>query len=491
MLNVESRNRIGDQWIEGDQTPFQSTSPSDGSPVWSGRAAGPDQVSAAFGAARRAFGQWWDAPPARRLEICRNFAGLVGASADGLATLISREMGKTLWESRAEVATVVGKIEISIEAMENRRSTTSFELGGMQAVTRYKPHGVLAVLGPFNFPAHLPNGHIVPALLAGNTVVFKPSEMTPAVGAWMVQAWEMAGLPPGVLNLVQGGRSTGEAVAANPACDGLLFTGSAGAGRALHRLYADKPQKILALEMGGNNPLVVFRADNPEAAAYLIFLSAFISSGQRCTCARRLIVVDDGRTGVLLEKLLQWVARARWGYWSDDPEPFGGTVINAAAGERVLRAWEESLQAGGTAILEPKRLRGNPALVSPGIADVTGIRNRGDDEVFGPLLNLVRVPDFESAIEEANRTAYGLSAGLISGDAECYREFSHRIRAGIVNWNRQTTGASSKLPFGGCGLSGNHRPAGFFSADYCSWPAASLESPGLELPTRLETGIDA
>lgn len=486
----ESRNRIGSEWVAGSGEDLVSTSPSDGSLVWQGRSAGAEQVAAAFAAARKAWGPWWDQPQDARREVCEHFAEQVRSGAEELARLISCEMGKTLWEARAEVGTVVGKIALSVEALEKRRSTTSFSMTGFEAVTRYKPHGVLAVLGPFNFPAHLPNGHIVPALLAGNTVVFKPSEQTPAVGAWMMHAWEKAGLPPGVLNLVQGGRATGEAVAADPECDGLLFTGSAHAGRALHRLYAQWPQKILALEMGGNNALVVHRAANPDAAAYLVLLSAFITSGQRCTCARRLIVVDDGSVDPLLERIVAMVGRSRWGYWSDSPEPFSGPVIHAAAGQRVLAAYAEQLEAGGRSVLEPRVLRGNPALVSPGIVELDPSRPGNDDEVFGPLLSVIRVPDWDAAVAEANRSQYGLSAGLLSDDPDLYRDFVHRIRAGIVNWNRQTTGASGKLPFGGCGMSGNHRPAGFFSADYCSWPVGSLEAGSLELPAKPETGIE-
>ena len=177
-----------------------------------------------------------------------------------IAETISRETGKPLWETRAEIGSMIGKVDISITAQAERAGEKHNAMPFGQAVLRHRPHGVMAVLGPFNFPGHLPNGHIVPALLAGNTVVFKPSEMTPATGAAMAEAWDDAGLPPHVFQLVQGGRETGEALVGGD-IDGLLFTGSAGAGAHFRRLFADKPHVILALELGGNNPLVAWDGD--------------------------------------------------------------------------------------------------------------------------------------------------------------------------------------------------------------------------------------
>jgi succinylglutamic semialdehyde dehydrogenase len=306
----------------------------------------------------------------------------------------------------------------------------------------------------------------------------------------MAATWQAAGLPAGVLNLVQGAREVGQAVAAHPQLDGLLFTGSSAAGRALHRAFAEHPQKILALEMGGNNPLVVHSAGDLDAAAYLILVSAFITAGQRCTCARRLILVEDQHTEQLLARLKRMLERLRIGYWTESPEPFYGTVISPEAGARIEREAIELVARGATSLLPLEPLRGNSALLSPGLVEVTGLTGLSDEEVFGPLLTVRRVGSFDEAIAEANRTRYGLSAGLISDRAEAWQQFIHEIRAGVVNWNRQTTGASGKLPFGGCGLSGNHRPAGFYSADYCSWAIGSLESEELKLPGQLEPGIE-
>ncbi len=486
---LQNQCQIAGRWVKGDGESFTSTCPVDGSVVWQGNSASDQQVTDAFLAARHAFGPWWDKTPDQRIEIVEKYRDIVKANVDDLADLISRETGKPLWETKTEAAAVVAKVNLSIEAFRLRRDTTTFEMSGVNAVTRFKPHGVCAVLGPFNFPAHLPNGHIVPALITGNTVVFKPSELTPGVGAWMVEKWLEAGLPQGVLNLVQGSRPVGEAVAKHPELDGLFFTGSSAAGRSLHQAFAAFPQKILALEMGGNNPLIVHQAGDLKAAAYLTILSAFFTSGQRCSCARRLILIDNEESDLFIATLVEMMKGVTFGFYNDDPQPFMGTVISAEMGRRMLQAQTQLVDSGAKPIVEMKSHRNCDALLSPGLIDVTHVPNRSDEELFGPLLNIIRVEDFDAAIREANNTEYGLSAGLLSDNEQCYKQFIHRIRAGVVNWNRQTTGASGKLPFGGCGMSGNHRPSAYFAVDYCSFPVASLESNKLELPEKSLTGI--
>lgn len=483
---------IDGQWHAGEGDAFASTCPVDESIVWEGNTASQNQVDAAFAAARTAFGPWWDSGEEKRIEIAKRYAQLVTDAKDELALLIAQETGKPVWETKTEAGAVVGKVAVSIDSLRVRRSETAFEAGnGVQAVTRFKPHGVCGVLGPFNFPAHLPNGHIVPALIAGNTVVFKPSEVTPAVGQWMAQKWIEAGLPNGVLNLVHGKREVGIALSQHEQLDGLFFTGSSRAGVALSKTLAPTPQKILALEMGGNNPLIVHQAKDLEAAAYLTILSAFITSGQRCTCARRLILVEDESTEPFLSTLKTMLQRVTVGFYNDEPQPFMGTVISQAMGRHLLEEQAKMEAAGGDLLVTMASHRGCDALVSPGIVDATGVENRSDEELFGPMLNVIRVSDFDAAIAEANHTAYGLSAGLLSDNEDCYRQFIHQIRAGIVNWNRQTTGASGKLPFGGCGLSGNHRPSAYYAIDYCNFPVASLETPHLEMPETLMQGFDS
>ena len=483
-------NFIGGEWVPGDAGELVSVSPATAESVWSGRASSADQVSLAFTKARSAFTDWSQRTVESRLEVATAFQRIVREQLDSLALTISSEMGKPLWEAKTEAAAVAGKVDLAMEALRERRDTEVSEVGGMKAVTRYKPHGVLGVLGPFNLPAHLPNGHIVPALLAGNTVVFKPSELTPRTGEKMVEFWQQAGVPAGVINLVQGGRETGGSLVSDRGLDGILFTGSSRGGTAINQALAGQPQKIVALEMGGNNPLVVHQCQDTRAAAYQTILSAFITSGQRCTCARRLFLVRGEEADRFLEALVEMIGRIRVGYAEDAAEPFLGPVITAETGQRVQQAQKELLKRGATSRVPLESLRGNDALLSPGLLEITSLGETGDEEIFGPLLQVTRVDSFAQAIESANRTRYGLSAGLFSDNPECYREFLLKIRAGVVNWNRQTTGASGRLPFGGCGLSGNHRPSGYFAADYCSFPVASLESSRVEIPPTLQPGIE-
>lgn len=454
-----------------------STDPATGETVWAGP---PGDPAAAVAAARAAFPGWAATPLAERRAIAHRFRDAVRTHAEDFARLIARETGKPLWESRTEVASVAAKVDISIAAQDERAGERHGELSGARQAIRHKPHGVLAVLGPYNFPAHLPNGHIVPALIAGNTVVFKPSEHAPAVAAFMAARWAEAGLPDGVLTLVQGAGAEGKALAAHPDLDGLLFTGSQPTGHALARQFADRPHKILALEMGGNNPLVIWDADDVEAAAALIVQSAFITAGQRCSCARRLIV-RDGAEGPLIAALTALMDRLVIGAPFDEPQPFAGPVIDNRAADRLEHGYRDFVALGGRVIRPLVRLSPDRPFLSPALLDTTGVQVP-DEELFGPVAQLIRVPDFDAAIAAANATRFGLVAGLIGGDAALYQRFWAGARAGVINWNRPTTGAASSAPFGGTGFSGNLRPSAYYAADYAAYPVAGIEAERIEAP---------
>ncbi len=451
-----------------------SIDPCTGAVIWTGVAG---DVDAAVARARAGAPGWAATPLDQRIAVAKAFQAAVTARADDFARLIARETGKPLWETRTEVASVAAKVDISITAQAERAGTRSGETAGVRQMVRHKPHGVLAVLGPYNFPAHLPNGHIVPALLAGNTIIFKPSELTPAVADFMAGCWQAAGLPDGVLTIVHGSGDTGRALAGHDGIDGLLFTGSAGVGAALARQFAATPHKILALEMGGNNPLIVWdlAAPDVEAAAALVVQSAYLSAGQRCTCARRLIV-RDGHEGPLLDAVTALIDRLIVGSPFDDPQPFMGPVIANRAADGLVAGATALLAKGATAIRPLVRRDPGLPFLSPALYDVTGIGGLPDVELFGPLLQVRRVADWDAAIAAANATNFGLAAGLIGGDAALYDRFWAASRAGVVNWNRPTNGAASSAPFGGVGLSGNHRPSAYYAADYAAWPVASLEA---------------
>jgi len=480
---------IAGQWQAGEGATLESLDPVSQAVVWSGCAASAAQVDAAVAAARAAFPAWARRPLEERIAVLETFAATLKARSDELARAIGEETGKPLWEASTEVTSMVNKVAISVQAYRERTGIKSGPLADASAVLRHKPHGVVAVFGPYNFPGHLPNGHIVPALLAGNCVIFKPSELTPKVAELTVRAWIDAGLPAGVLNLVQGARDTGVALAAHADIDGLFFTGSSRTGNLLHSQFGGQPQKILALEMGGNNPLIVDEVKDIDAAVYTIIQSAFISAGQRCTCARRLLVPAGEWGDALLARLVAVTASIKVGRFDEQPAPFMGSVISLAAAEHLLKAQEQLLANGAVALLAMSQPLEGAALLTPGILDVTGMAQRPDEEFFGPLLQVIRYGDFDEAVREANATQYGLAAGLLSDSRERFEGFLLDSRAGIVNWNKQLTGAASSAPFGGIGASGNHRPSAYYAADYCAYPVASLESESLALPATLTPGV--
>ena len=480
---------IAGQWQSGQGELLQSLDPASQAVLWEGRGATAAQVDAAVVAARGAFSLWAAYSLDGRIAVLERFAACLKSRADEVARAIGEETGKPLWEAATEVNSMVGKVAISIQSYRERTGEKSAPLGDATAVLRHKPHGVVAVFGPYNFPGHLPNGHIVPALLAGNCVLFKPSELTPKVAELTVQCWIEAGLPEGVLSLLQGGRETGVALAGHSGIDGLFFTGSSRTGNLLHAQFAGRPDKILALEMGGNNPLIVDQVADVDAAVYTIVQSAFISAGQRCTCARRLLVPQGEWGDALLARLVQVAGQIKVGRFDEQPAPFMGSVISLQAAAQLMQAQQDLLAGGATALLPMTQPDEGAALLTPGILDVTAVGERPDEEFFGPLLQVIRYDGFEAAIAEANATAYGLAAGLLSDSRARFEQFWLHSRAGIVNWNKQLTGAASTAPFGGIGASGNHRPSAYYAADYCAYPVAGLESENLALPATLTPGV--
>lgn len=467
---------INAHWQKGRGAPMTSTSPHTGETLWSGHMASAEQVDSAVESARAAFKNWSFKDFDDRVAIACAYADILKSRKDELARLIALEAGKALWDAEGEAGAMINKVEISLTAYHERTGAKEAVNGALRSKLSHRPYGVMTVFGPYNFPGHLPNGHIVPALLAGNTVVFKPSEQTPAVAELMVQCWADAGLPAGVLNLVQGGKDVGVALTSHKDINGVLFTGSAAAGIAINKSLAGRPEVITALEMGGNNPLIVHEVKDLDAAAVLTLLSAYVSSGQRCTCARRLIVPAGQAGDAFVATLAQMIDRLHIDKIDSDTPAFMGPVISAAAADQVLAAQDAMIKKGGSAIRKATRLSDlGDAFLSPGLIDVTRAKDLEDEEVFGPLLQLVRVADFDAAIHAANDTKYGLASGLLTDNRDLYDHYYPRARAGIVNWNQQLTGAASTAPFGGLGHSGNHRPSAYYAADYCAYGVATIE----------------
>ncbi len=443
-------------------------------------------VEGAIARARAAFPAWRDAGNEARARILRAFRDITRERAAELAPLIAREVGKALWEAKGEASLVPAKVDVSLDA--GMKWIADIDVGGGARAT-YHPRGVLAVLGPFNFPAHLPNGHIVPALAAGNTVVFKPSDKAPAVGAWMRDRWREAGLPDGVLEVVQGGGKTGESLACHPDVDGVLFTGSYAVGRALSEATLDQPHKILALEMGGKNAMVVLEDADLDLAVAEAAFSIAATTGQRCTCASRLFVAAP-RMDAFTDKLVAVLRGLRIGMPLDEGV-FMGPLVSEAAYESVVRMRGFAREAGGERILEvdPEL---PPPFIGPGLVRFRELQQSHAyqrEEMFGPEAALYPIDDVDHAIAAVNDSEYGLAAAIMTRDRAAYDRCVGRIRTGILNWNKGTVGASGKLPFGGGGRSGNDRPAGVSASIYCTQPQSHLESEAGFDPSLLPPGM--
>ena len=487
--DTQTHHYINGRWTQGQGEAFISTNPADNSTLWQGTNATEDEVSAAYQAARNALPAWAHLDISSRIQHIRQFAGQVSNKHVELSRLIALETGKPWWEAQTETTAVIAKAELSIRAYHERTTEKQTVNQDITQALRFKPHGVVAVLGPFNFPAHLSNGHIIPALLAGNTVVYKPSELTPAVAAFMMACWHDSGLPPGVINCIQGGAKTAQCLL-DQDIQGVYFTGSYATGRLINKRFSERPEIILALEMGGNNPLIIDQVANTPAAVYHALLSTFITAGQRCTCARRMMIPNTIEGDAFLTAFLRASTTLRVGPFTDTPEPFMGPVISHAHAEAHLNAQLNLQQLGGTSLLTMSLINENTGLLSPGVMDMTHVANPPDEEIFAPFVQIYRYSDFEEALTQANQTRYGLAAGLFSDNPVRFQHFYQTIRAGLINWNRPTTGAASSLPFGGVGRSGNHRACAYFAADYCAYPIASLEQPTLVLPESILPGIE-
>ncbi len=469
---------------------FSSHSPIDGSTVWEGRESTPAEVATAMRRAHAAWPEWRRTRVEQRVAIVRAYAEFLRQRRDELAALITREVGKLPWDVEGEVAAAIAKIELSIQAMNQRRADQVLEDGPVSRVIRYRPIGVSLVLGPFNFPMHLPGGQIIPLLLAGNPVVFKPSDQATAIGEWTVNAWHEAGLPEGVLEYIVGRVDPAVAAIEAPELGGVFLTGGRAAGRAIHRQLAGRPEVQLALELGGNSPLLITGDSPPERLASLVTFSAFVTSGQRCTAARRAVFVRSDATQRQIDAILARTRTLRVGLPGEDPAPELGPLVSAQAADSLQHTYNRMLELGCRPLepfLKPTSAAptGPRNLVRPAIVDATDLPQAALEEIgsmewFGPLLVFECCDDEQAAIDAAARTPYGLAAALIGGTPELFEAFVDRVGAGVVHWNRPTTGAAGVMPFGGLGASGNHRPAGFHAIDFCSDPVASLQAGQLD-----------
>ncbi len=462
-------------------------------------------VDRAVDAARAALKGWSLAPFERRAEALLAVRDKLAERKEQFAELIALETGKALWDSRGEAGILAGKIDLALDDSANSGRSRIAPYDVKISDTRtghctFRPHGVMAVIGPFNFPAHLPNGHIVPALLAGGTVVFKPSDKTPAVGQLLAETYREAlaevSAPLGIFNLVQGHAEIAQALTLHEDVDGVLFTGSWPVGRKILSANLDTPGRIVALELGGNNAAIVMDDADLAQAVVECVRCAFITTGQRCTCTRRIILHKS-----IADRFMDAFLKATDSITVDDPfaetQPFMGPIIREDAQESALRFFDHGADMGATVLKQPvaKEVLGCEGghFITPGVMRVDSFTKKEegpgcDLEVFGPVARVTVVDSFEDAITQANATRYGLAASIFTKSQKHIESFLTSVKAGCLNVNAGTAGASSKLPFGGLGLSGNHRPAGAFALDYCAYPVASMVETGDAkiIPTGME-----
>lgn len=459
--------------IEGNE--ITSLNPFSGEILWSSNNPPISLVIKAIKSAKESFLSWASTTLEERIEILTKFTKIVDEKRQYLVQIVAEEASKPFWEANIEVNSLITKLAASIEAYNIRNKVTSREVKGLISKTRYKPHGVVCVLGPYNFPLSMANGHIMPSLLAGNTVIFKPSELTPLSGIAVSQIWQEAGLPKGVLNCLIGDKTIGKYIVEHNDIDGVFFVGSHQAGITILQSTITSPNKIIAVEMGGNSPLVIedYDRDKENEIISLIIHSAFITSGQRCSAARRLYINRKSKT--ILNKLSKVLSNLKIGDINDNPEPFCGAMIRPKFATNVFNQVQELVSKGAREINKCIIEGINKTIVRPTLLDMQQCSHDKDEEIFGPVLKIYYYDDLKEAIEASNNTKFGLAAGIVTQDKSKYDLFYNKIKAGIVNWNQQLTGATTFAPFGGIKQSGNYRPAGYLSADYCSYALASFE----------------
>lgn len=453
-----------------------------------------DHIDKACKAAKDAYFTWSRTSLSERKNYLMKLKDIFVMHESEMAEMIARDTGKPLWDAMTEAKALAAKIDVTLNSSLKLIEEEHIEnaLPKVNGVIRYRSRGVMAVIGPFNFPAHLPNGHIIPALIAGNTVVFKPSDQTPAVAQLYAQLIEKAEFPAGVFNLVHGEAETGRRLVAHELVDGVLFTGSYEVGLKIKQETLNHYWKILALEMGGKNATIVWDDADIDKAIYETLVGSYMSTGQRCSGTSR-IILHDKIADQFTERFYKAAKKLTIGHWSKNA--FMGSLINGAAVEKYIRFQEmanrencESLMRGKALELEFKGHYVTPSIHLVKSFDPNSLYQK--TEIFGPNVAIYRSSDFDKSLEMVNSTGYGLVMALFSKDRELYETALVKARVGLLNWNRTTNGASSRLPFGGMGKSGNDRPSAHFAIQYCTIPMASLED---NLPldkTKILPGVD-
>ncbi len=479
------QNFIGGEWVDaaGGET-FDSLSPATGELVGTFPKSGPEDVDRAVAAAKDAYSSWRLVPAPKRGEIVFRFAALVAEHKQELAELMTREMGKVIAEAGGDVQEAIDMSYYM--AGEGRRlhgQTTPSELPDKFNMSVRMPIGVVGVITPWNFPIAIPSWKIVPALVCGNTVVFKPANDTPALGERFVELLSEAGVPPGVVNVVHGsGRDVGDRIVRHPDVPVVTLTGSRETGVAVLKAAADH-LKHVHLELGGKNGIIVMEDADLDLAAEGILWSAFGTSGQRCTAASR-VIAHDRVYDELAARLVAAAERMRLGPgWEPDTDV--GPVINRKALDKIHSYTEIGKDEGAQLLTGGEIATGNGLdrgfFYRPTIfGNVEPQMRIAQEEIFGPTTALIRVRDLDEAIRVANGIRFGLSSAIFTADVNSAFRAMRDLEAGITYINAGTIGAEVHLPFGGTKDTGNgHREAGQAALDvFTEWKSIYVDYSG-------------
>ena len=467
---------IDNQWVKPASTAFiRSINPATDGEIVLEAPTDPAHAQLAVDAAARAWPAWAALTSDERISALRKFARELSSRIEALARAITTEMGKTIREARVEANSLLARIDLVAE--QQLPLVRPWTPPGVAGECRYHPLGVIAVLGPFNFPLHLCHAHIIPALATGNTVVVKPSERTPLAFQRYMEAWDAAGLPP-ILQMVQGGVDMGKALLQTRGLAGVAFTGSWRGGNAIQRALLDRPEVLPALEMGGQNMAIVLEDADVEQALEGVLLGAFLTTGQRCTCTSRVLV----QRSIAEAFTARLIASARELTWGDPmSDVFMGPLASTGDRDKVESLCQAGREAGAEVLLAAE-LRDGGAWRGPSIHRIA--RDHDSDytreEVFGPDLAITVVDDLDDALEIVRASPYGLSISLFSARRAAFEAVYLKTRVGCVNWNRSTNRASGAMPFGGVGRSGNFRAAGSDAVRYTTYPVqVQWNDPGI------------
>lgn len=442
-----------------------------------------DHVDAVIDSAQKGFESWRKISFEDRIVFLKRYQEIVRAKKEEIAVALAIEVGKPLWEARTEAAALDSKVTVTItDSLERiKKSTIKDVMPKIDGHIVYKPLGPCFVIGPFNFPCHLANGQILSALLAGNSIIFKPSEKTIYSAQLMMECFHQAGFPEGVINFINGTGHTASKITADKRIRGIFFTGSRGVGlRILENTYKDL-NKLVALELGGKNSSIIHHDTNMSHALPELLRACFLTSGQRCT-STSMILVHRKIEQEFIAKFKAVTERIRVGHpTKGQPDPFMGSLIDEQAEKLYFEFCNFGKQEGAEEIIPAVKLdvgfEGH--YVSPSIHYAKKPNLKGkfiQEEIFGPNCFFVPYDDIEEAIHIANCTEYGLAASVFTRDQDIYNKCLRDIDSGLLNLNRSTVGATARLPFGGVKNSGNHHPAAVSMIDHCVSTVASLET---------------